>query len=403
MTTTPFPRVPTRRFGRTELQMPVLSCGGMRYQQAWKDVPWSEVEPAGQTNLEDTIRRSIDLGIPHIETARGYGSSEMQLGRLLPQLPREKLIVQTKVAPSGDPQEFLDTFEKSMAYLQLEYVDLLALHGINHRELLEQSIGRGKCLEAALRLKKEGRVRHVGFSTHAPCDVILDAIADGGFDYVNLHWYYINQRNWPAIEAAVQQDMGVFIISPTDKGGKLYAPSEKLLALCAPFSPMAFNDLFCLARPEVHTLSIGAARPSDFDAHVAALADYEHAELAIAPVTARLEAELEGVAGPEWLAMVRGPLPEWEAVPGGVNLQVILLLWTLVKAFDLHDYCRMRYNLLGNAGHWFPGAKYEPANRAELRAFLADQPLGDAMFAAVEEADAWLRGEEVKRLSKSED
>ena len=73
-----------RRFGRTELQMPVFSCGGMRYQFKWQDVPPAEIPPDNQRNLEATIHRSLELGINHIETARGYGTSEMQLGRLLP-------------------------------------------------------------------------------------------------------------------------------------------------------------------------------------------------------------------------------------------------------------------------------------------------------------------------------
>jgi predicted aldo/keto reductase-like oxidoreductase len=38
---------------------------------------------------------------------------------------------------------------------------------------------------------------------------------------------------------------------------------------------MQFNDLYCLARPEVHTLSCGVARPGDFDEHVAALEAYD--------------------------------------------------------------------------------------------------------------------------------
>ena len=88
-----------RRFGRTELQMPVFSCGGMRYQYKWQDVPLHDIPASNQANLEATIRRALDLGINHIETARGYGSSEMQLGRLLPTLPRDKMIVQTKVSP----------------------------------------------------------------------------------------------------------------------------------------------------------------------------------------------------------------------------------------------------------------------------------------------------------------
>jgi predicted aldo/keto reductase-like oxidoreductase len=49
--------------------------------------------------------------------------------------------------------------------------------------------------------------------------------------------------------------MGVFIISPNDKGGKLYDPPAKLVDLCPPLTPMQFNALYCLARPQVHTLS----------------------------------------------------------------------------------------------------------------------------------------------------
>src|SRR5712671_6800124 len=93
------PPMKYRRFGRTQLQMPVISCGGMRYQHKWQDVAPNEVPPANQQNLEATIRRALELGINHIETARGYGSSEMQLGRILPTLPRDKIIVQTKIPP----------------------------------------------------------------------------------------------------------------------------------------------------------------------------------------------------------------------------------------------------------------------------------------------------------------
>ena len=61
-----------RRFGKTELDIPVFSCGGMRYQHKWSDIPWSEVPDEGQANLEATIHRAVELGINHIETARGY-------------------------------------------------------------------------------------------------------------------------------------------------------------------------------------------------------------------------------------------------------------------------------------------------------------------------------------------
>jgi len=60
----------------------------------------------GQTESEATIRRAIEVGINHIETARGYGTSEMQLGQILPTFPRDQLIVQTKVNPAKIPESF---------------------------------------------------------------------------------------------------------------------------------------------------------------------------------------------------------------------------------------------------------------------------------------------------------
>src|SRR5580765_5787649 len=286
-----------RRFGRTELQMPVISCGGMRYQFKWQDVPVNEIPPDNQANLEATILRSLELGINHIETARGYGTSEMQLGNLLPRLPREKMIVQTKVAPKNNPKEFLATFDTSMKYLKLDYVDLLALHGINNRELLRHALKPNGCVAAARKLQKQGRVKFLGFSTHATTDIILEAIQSGEFDYVNVHWYFVNDLNWPAIEAATKRDIGVFIISPNDKGGKLYEPPKKLVDLCAPLSPMQFNDLYCLARQEVHTLSCGASKPGDFDEHVKALDHYDRIPETISPIQTKLRGEMERVLG----------------------------------------------------------------------------------------------------------
>ena len=148
--------------------MPVISCGGMRYQFKWQDVDPKEIPRENQENLEACIHRALELGINHIETARGYGTSEMQLGNVLPKLPRDKIIVQTKVTPQGHARRnFSKTFETSMKYLKLDHVDLLSLHGINNRELLDWSLKKNGCLAAARQLQKEGRARFIGFSTHA--------------------------------------------------------------------------------------------------------------------------------------------------------------------------------------------------------------------------------------------
>ncbi len=390
-----------RRFGRTELQMPVFSCGGMRYQFKWQDVPESEIPAANQKNIEAVINRSLEVGINHIETARGYGTSEMQLGKILSHLPREKLIVQTKVSPVADAKTYRNTFEKSLAYLQLDHVDLLGLHGINNANNLDHAIRPGGCLEVAQQLQAEGKVKFIGFSTHASTDIILQAINTNQFDYVNLHWYYINQSNWPAITAAKLHDMGVFIISPSNKGGLLYQPSPKLVNLCSPLSPMGFNDLFCLSHPEVHTLSLGAAKPQDFDEHLKTLGLLDQAAEILPPILARLESAAIASLGADWVKTWSTNLPTWNNTPGNINIPVILWLWNLAIAYDMVEYGKMRYNLLGNGDAWFPGNRANYLDELDLSSCLAHSPHADKIPQVLKEAHQLLAGAEVKRLSQS--
>lgn len=390
-----------RRFGRTQLQMPVFSCGGMRYQQSWKDIPASDITADNQQNLEATITRSLALGIHHIETARGYGTSEIQLGRVLSKLPRESFLIQTKVSPKADPLEFRRNFEQSFQNLNLEYIDLLGIHGINTPQTLDWAIRPGGCLDEARKWQAQGRVRFIGFSTHGPTDVIVQAIETDRFDYVNLHWYYINPLNWPAIEAATRHDLGVFIISPSDKGGMLYKPPAKLVELCQPLSPMVFNNLFCLSRPQVHTLSLGAARPSDFDEHLKTIGLLDRADEILPPILTRLQQAAIEALGEDWVKTWQVGLPKWQETPQGINIPTILWLRNLAIAYDLIDYAKMRYNLLGNGGHWFPGYRADGVENLDLRQCLARSPHADQIPALLAQAHQLLGGQVNQRLSQS--
>ena len=397
--------LPTRRFGRTELAMPVLSLGGMRYQQSWSDLPPDQITGESQANLRATLEAAVAAGFHHIETARHYGTSERQLGWLLQEVPDPRRILQTKVPPQADPDAFEAELATSFERLGVERIELLGIHGVNLPEHLEHTLRPGGCLEVARRWQAEGRIGSIGFSTHGSLALIEAAIASDAFDYVNLHWYFIRQDNSPAIARAIARDMGVFVISPTDKGGHLHSPSQRIRELCAPLHPIVFNDLFCLSVPGIHTISVGAARPQDLALHLEAVELLEQAGALLPPIEARLEqARLEAL-GPDWLASWHEGLPEWNETPGGLNLPVLLWLHNLVEAWDLQSFARARYGLLGNGGHWFPGANAdglgELVSEAELRQAVAASPWAERIPGILRDLRERFGGESVKRLQQS--
>ena len=397
--------LPTRRFGRTELQIPLLSLGGMRFQQSWTDLPSTDISTESQLNLEATLQQAVGYGSHHVETARHYGSSERQLGWALPRCEDSSRILQSKVPPREDPDAFEAELNLSFKRLNCRRLDLLGIHGINLPEHLHQTLRPGGCMDVVRRWQAEGRIGHVGFSTHGPTDLITASCNSGAFDYVNLHWYFIRQDNDPSLDAARAQDMGVFIISPTDKGGHLHSPSQRLLELCAPLHPIVFNDLFCLKDPRVHTISVGASRPEDLDLHLEAVSRLEDASTLIAPVQERLQLAAAEALGHDWLGSWRQGLPSWQDTPGEINLPVLLWLHNLLEAWDLESYARARYRLLGSGGHWFAGSNADALgdtiDDAQLLNVLGHSPWRDRIPGILRTLKVRLAGESQMRLSSA--
>ena len=230
--------LPNRRFGRTNLQIPVLSLGGMRFQKSWEQLDLSEISFKEQKKVENILNLADKYGLSHVETAKDYGTSEVQLGMCFKNIKKIPRIIQTKIPPNRDPKIFEKNVVRSFEKLQVKKIDLLAIHGINLPEHLDQAVRDGGCVEVLRKLQKANLIGSIGFSTHGELSLIEKAISTNLFDYVNLHWYYINQSNSKVIELAHKYDLGVFIISPTDKGGHLHTPSTKILELCSPLHPI---------------------------------------------------------------------------------------------------------------------------------------------------------------------
>ena len=330
-----------RRFGKTELEISVLTFGAMQ-------IP----KPDDESEAAETTRRAIEAGVNHIETAKGYGTSEERLGRILKDFNRDDLIITTKIGPTDTRDEMWRHIEESLKKLQMDHVENLDIHGINTFETLEKTMRSGGCMQAIREAIDQKVVGHIGFSCHAPCEVILATLNTEEFESVNLHYYTFFQRNLPAIKRAAELDMGILIISPNDKGGMLYTPSEVLTELCAPFSPMEMNLRWCLSHPEITTLSIGCTYASEWDENLKVADRDGPLTPEESEVLERLE-ERYSFLGNTYCSVCGDCLP----CPEGINIPEMLRLRNLAKAFDMTEFGKYRYKMFENAGDWFPGRR----------------------------------------------
>lgn len=332
-----------RRFGQTDRQLSLFSLGTMRF--------------ASQADAKAVIEVAIAQGINHIETAPAYGSSECYIGQSLSEiftsgsLQRAQLAITSKLAPKLTRSQIAPAIEASLTRLGLHYLDFLAIHGINTAEHLQWV--QAEMLDELCRLRDSGLIRHIGFSTHAPLDVIESALATRAFCFVNLHYNFFFQRNATAITQAHQQDMGIFIISPADKAGLLYTPPERLKALCQPYDPLLLNYRWLLSDPRITTLSVGPALPAELDWPLQ-VAD-ENGPLSAAEQRAieRLVQTQKTALGSDRCAQCHECLP----CPETINIPEVLRLRNLTVAYDMQRFGAYRYGMFENAGHWFWGRR----------------------------------------------
>jgi len=242
----------------------------------------------------------------------------------------------------------------------LGYVDLFGLHGINTEQKIKWALG---CMPILREYQAAGKIRHIGFSTHAQTDILIQAIEELDVDYVNLHYHFIGSYttldNLPAIEAAREKDMGVFIISPSDKGGMLYKPSTQFAECCAPISPIGFNNLWLLGHEGIHTLVVGAEKPSDFDEHMRNVALYDRRSELVPPIESRLMDLAHSTLGSDWVGDCRRfhEIVGTKGIPNmfdnqyGIAVGQILWLYNLHKVHKSSPHILYYNTVLSSATH----------------------------------------------------
>lgn len=206
-----------RTLGKTGLTLPVVSMGVMN-----ADVP-------------GLLRRAYEVGMRHFDTAAVYqnGRNEEMVGQVIKEMGvRDKVVISTKQPSRNRSQNtaeakkrFVEGVEGSLRRLQMDYVDILYHHAVDSEE---DARAEGP-LEALQTLKKDGKTRFIGISTHKTVDVLSEAIRLGLFDVGLVMLNYTMAHDaaiLSTIERAAKSGMGI-VAMKTQAGGTV-RPDTKL-------------------------------------------------------------------------------------------------------------------------------------------------------------------------------
>jgi len=206
-----------RTLGRTGLKLPIVSMGVMN-----ADVP-------------GILRHAYELGIRHFDTAAVYqnGRNEEMVGSVVKEMGiRDKVVISTKIGTRASFQNtaeakkgFIDRFDASLKRLQMDHVDILYHHGVDDADHAK-SDGQ---IEVLASLKKQGKTRFIGISTHETIPVLNAVIPLNVFDVALVTINYTmahDAEKLATIEKAARSGMGI-VAMKTQAGGTV-RPDSKL-------------------------------------------------------------------------------------------------------------------------------------------------------------------------------
>lgn len=173
---------------------------------------------------ENVVRYAYDLGVNLFDTAERYadGKSEEYIGRALKGV-RDKAVIITKYGidrPRVEKFEDLsERVEKSLKRFQTDYLDMMFFHGLNDPRVLEYDM----LMQSVERLKREGKIRFSGFSTHNASDMLAACIKPQYAQFAQVVLFFFNHIDGVKIAPLVNKvhDAGIGTIAmKTQAGGK---------------------------------------------------------------------------------------------------------------------------------------------------------------------------------------
>jgi len=172
-----------RNYGNNKQKLSVVGLGGI------------SVKGLGQKKATEIINYAVDKGVNYFDVAPTYGDAQELFGVGL-KGHRNKIFLacKTKFRSSKDATE---DFNNSLKLLKTDYFDLYQLHGMKSKEDYEEAMGKNGVLETLDKAKKDGKIKHVGFSCHST-EIAELLIENYDFDSVLLpvNWNLILKQGF---------------------------------------------------------------------------------------------------------------------------------------------------------------------------------------------------------------
>jgi hypothetical protein len=218
--------MPKRKLGKTGADVSILCLGGM----------------FDTVNNQLLLRQALNWGVTYWDTAEGYGNglSEEGFGRFFTRYPetRKNIFLVTKFRTSP-PDKLSEALDKGLKRLSTDYVDAFFTHGISE---FNQIAGLRDWAE---QMKKVGKIKFFGFSTHTNMEDCLLAAAKSGWIDSIMFTYNFRFMNAPkmkdAVDACVQAGIGLTSFK-TQAGGQIKPDSEAEFKLLQNFLERGFTD-----------------------------------------------------------------------------------------------------------------------------------------------------------------
>jgi len=197
-----------RGIGKTGLKMSDISFG------------------AGKLSAASMVLRAVDSGINYFDTAPDYGQSEKTIGEAMSRIQRQKIIIASKFCkpehhghlPVGSKKkDYIAAVEGSLSRMQTDYLDFCLIHAIGDMnkdlEAEKKRLLDDEMLEAATDLKKAGKIRFLGTSSHGPDnmeELLMTAVKSGHFDMIQPSFNFMKFPKLPEImKEAHKRGIGV--------------------------------------------------------------------------------------------------------------------------------------------------------------------------------------------------